>query len=55
MKTIFVHRQYMSAIFYHDDEQKQLAEKTFKSESEKRNRKITTQILPVGTFYEAEE
>jgi peptide-methionine (S)-S-oxide reductase len=47
-------RQYMSAIFYYDDEQKRLAEETMAQE-EKRKPGIKTLILPIGTFYEAEE
>jgi len=45
-------RQYMSAIFYHDEEQKRLAEET-KAEME-RAKRIKTQILPMGRFYNAE-
>lgn len=48
-------RQYMSAIFYHDEEQKKLAEQTMKQEKAKRSRPITTLILPAKTFYEAED
>jgi len=47
-------RQYMSAIFYHDEEQKKLAQETM-SEVQKNNvRKIQTLILPLETFYDAE-
>jgi len=48
-------RQYMSAIFYHDDAQKQLAEESLKAEQAKRKRPIVTRILPHETFYEAED
>lgn len=47
--------QYMSAIFYHDDEQKELAEITMKEKQETTVRKIQTKILPANTFYNAEE
>jgi len=47
-------RQYMSAIFYHNDEQKQLAEES-KDEQQKRiSQKIVTKIAPAETFYNAE-
>ena len=48
-------RQYMSAIFYHSKEQKQLAEQTKEEESKKRQKKIQTRIAEVETFYNAEE
>ena len=47
--------QYRSAIFYSDDSQKKLAEKS-KEELQKRlKNKITTKIVKAGKFYEAEE
>ena len=49
--------QYRSAIFYHDDEQRQIAEKS-KQELDSSNRyenPIVTEILPAPTFYNAEE
>lgn len=49
--------QYKTAIFYHDEEQKRLAEKS-KAELEKSNRyekPIVTEILPYDEFYMAEE
>ena len=48
-------RQYMSAIFYHDEAQKKLALDTMAGEEERRNRKIQTEILPLGKFYLAED
>jgi peptide methionine sulfoxide reductase MsrA len=48
-------RQYMSAIFYHDEEQKRLALETMAREEQRRNKKIQTEILPFGTFYLAED
>ena len=49
--------QYRSAIFYHDDEQKRLAEKSKEAlgKSGKFNKPIVTEILPFTKFYEAEE
>jgi peptide methionine sulfoxide reductase msrA/msrB len=49
--------QYKSAIFYHNDKQRQLAERS-KQELEvsgKFNSAIATEILPFDVFYEAEE
>jgi peptide methionine sulfoxide reductase msrA/msrB len=48
---------YRSAIFYHDDEQKQVAEEVKQrvAESGKWDRKIVTAIVAAGTFYRAEE
>lgn len=48
-------RQYMSAIFYHDNEQKALALEGKQIEEKKRGRKIHTKILPAGQFYRAED
>jgi peptide-methionine (S)-S-oxide reductase len=48
--------QYRSVIFYHDDEQKELAE-TAKAELDKSgayDRPIVTEVSPAVTFYEAE-
>jgi len=53
--TINCSRQYMSAIFYHDDEQKAKAEETMKEAQQKAKGKITTQILPADKFWEAED
>ena len=47
-------RQYMSAIFFHDDGQKNLAIKTRDREAARRNGKIHTEILPASRFYLAE-
>lgn len=48
---------YTTAIFYHNYEQKAIAEKSKKTleESGKFDKPIVTQILPFTTFYEAEE
>lgn len=48
--------QYRSAVFYHNDEQKQLAEK-YKKELNASNaypKPVVTEITPATTFYEAE-
>lgn len=49
--------QYRSAIFYHSPEQRAVAEaaKAALSQSGKYKKPIATQILPVGSFYRAEE
>jgi len=49
--------QYHTAIFYHDDEQKQLAEasKQNLSASEKFGRPVATEIRPYTNFFPAEE
>jgi peptide methionine sulfoxide reductase msrA/msrB len=49
--------QYRSVIFYHDEEQKRLAEKSKEelSQSGKFNKPIVTEILKFTKFYEAEE
>jgi peptide methionine sulfoxide reductase msrA/msrB len=49
--------QYRTAIFYHDEEQKRLAQISREDldRSGRFQRPIVTQILPVGTFFEAED
>ena len=49
--------QYRSAIFYHNDEQKQLAEKYKKklTEAEVFDQPIVTEITPASVFYKAED
>ena len=49
--------QYRSAIFYHDDEQKQIAEKSKNDldKSGKFSNPVVTQIIPAPVFYKAEE
>lgn len=47
-------RQYMSAIFYHDDKQKQLAEETRDREANRKG-KIHTELIQVSPFYLAED
>jgi methionine-S-sulfoxide reductase len=48
-------RQYMSAIFYHNDEQRKLALETKALEENRRNRKIKTEITSFNRFYMAED
>ena len=48
-------RQYMSAIFYHNETQRELAFETRALEEKKRNKKIQTEILPLSNFYLAED
>jgi len=49
--------QYRSAIFYHNDEQKQAAEKMLSElqQTKQFRHAIVTEILPASEFYEAEE
>jgi peptide-methionine (S)-S-oxide reductase len=49
--------QYRSAIFYHDEKQKEIAESSKQSldESGKFDNPIVTEIVPAPTFYKAEE
>jgi methionine-S-sulfoxide reductase len=47
-------RQYMSAVFYHDETQKNLGLKTRDREADRRGARITAEILPVKTFTVAE-
>lgn len=48
-------RQYMSAIFYHNEEQKKLAEETKEAHQKTLTKPIVTRIMEAGTFYEAEK
>lgn len=50
-----VGNQYRSAIFYHSEEQKQLALASREKVEKQLNEKIYTQITPVKDFYPAEE
>lgn len=49
--------QYRSAIFYHDETQKEIAEKSKQEldQSGKFDKSIVTEIVPAPTFYKAEE
>ncbi|NIR31030.1 MAG: peptide-methionine (S)-S-oxide reductase MsrA [Gammaproteobacteria bacterium] len=50
-------KQYRTAIFYHDEEQRRLAEETKAAldASPRFNKPIVTEIVPASEFYEAEE
>jgi peptide-methionine (S)-S-oxide reductase len=48
-------RQYMSAIFFHNDEQKRLAVETMNREASMLKRKVFTEIVPFTEFYMAED
>jgi len=48
-------RQYMSAIFCHDDEQLHLARESMKSAQIDQKKEIQTVIQPAGQFYQAED
>lgn len=48
-------RQYMSAVFYHNDAQKKLAFETKEREEKKRGKKIETALLSFNRFYLAED
>jgi methionine-S-sulfoxide reductase len=48
-------KQYMAAIFFHNDEQKRSAAKTKERETVRRGEEIHTQILPLTAFYRAED
>lgn len=45
----------MSAVFYHNEEQRGLAEESLKHAQQAIARPIQTKILQASTFYEAEE
>ncbi len=47
-------RQYMSAVFYANDEQQRLALQTRDRAAQRAGRPITTEVLPLQTFYLAE-
>ena len=48
-------RQYMSIIFYHNDEQKRLAIETRDREAARTDAEIFTEIVPFSEFYLAED
>ena len=48
-------RQYESAIFYHDQEQKHLAEEAMKRAEERLKEKVTTRLIPYEDFTRAED
>jgi peptide-methionine (S)-S-oxide reductase len=48
-------RQYMSAVFYHDEEQGRLARELKGKREERAARKLHTEIIPAAKFYLAED
>jgi peptide-methionine (S)-S-oxide reductase len=48
-------KQYMSVIFYHDTEQKEMALRTKEEMTKLKNQKIQTEILEAKEFYNAED
>ena len=48
-------RQYMSIIFFHNEDQRKLAVMTKDRQERTRKRKIHTVIVPAGTFWSAED
>ena len=47
--------QYRTAIFYHDEEQKRLAEASKERVEKELGQKVVTEIVPAGPFYPAEK
>ncbi|KAJ1970160.1 hypothetical protein IWQ62_000129 [Dispira parvispora] len=47
--------QYRSAIFYHNEEQKALAEQSKREQEVQLGKPVVTEIVPAQTFYPAEE
>jgi peptide-methionine (S)-S-oxide reductase len=47
--------QYRSVVFFHDEEQRETAERSKESEQPRYRKPIVTQIEPAPTFYEAED
>lgn len=54
-RTEPIRRQYMAAVFYHNEEQKQLAIETRDQVADKLGQAVFTQVLPAETFYLAED
>ncbi len=48
-------RQYMNAIFYHDEYQRKLGEETKAAVEKKMGRTVHTQVLPLRAFHQAED
>ncbi|CAB4060432.1 msrA [Lepeophtheirus salmonis] len=47
--------QYMSAIFYHNEEQQKIATQSIEKIEKSKNRKVVTKLLPAKEFYLAED
>lgn len=54
-RTEPIHRQYMAAVFTHDEEQEQLAIETRDQVAANLGKTVYTQVLPAETFYLAED
>ena len=50
-----VGRRYRSVIFYHDEEQRLEAEKSKENVERELDKKVVTEVVEAGEFYEAEE
>lgn len=50
-----VGEQYRSAIFFHNEEQKRLAQQTKAAVEKELGERVVTEILPAGAYYPAEE
>ena len=48
-------RQYMNAVFYHDDTQRELADASRQRLAERTGREVKSKVLPVNTFTLAED
>lgn len=48
-------QQYASIVFYHDEQQKRLAEETMAREAARYGREVFTEIVPFSEFYRAED
>ncbi len=46
---------YQTAVFYHDEEQKKLAEESKAAIEQEKSKKVATKILPFTNFYPAED
>ena len=53
--TVAYSRQYMDAVFYHDEEQERLALETRDKVAAQLGAAVKTEVLPAGTFYLAED
>jgi methionine-S-sulfoxide reductase len=48
-------RQYMTAVFYHDEAQKQLALEALRREEDRLGERVAAEVLPATPFYLAED